>query len=225
MLRRASINIGSPTAAQLSDAFDKTVGQYSNKYMVEPSRHFLKKIKIAEGADAVRDWASSPFAITVLALCLEAYYLRQAVMPFKHFANASFTKTGKQSISVPDIFVLLEASFWATSSLWTATSVVIPLTLAYFINIPLKTAPAHNYGTRRATAQASTENQFDPFVYFIAKALISYLVYADHVQFFGLVSNFTISTVNEKVHGGYASVLTSSAIGAAISLYEAVLRK
>lgn len=66
--------------------------------------------------------------------------------------------------------------------------------------------------------------QFDPFVFNIAKGLIAYLVYAQHLPFFGLYQHFTVATVNESVYGGYAGMITSAAIGAAVCLYEAALK-
>ncbi|KAI9872198.1 MAG: hypothetical protein M1823_008238, partial [Watsoniomyces obsoletus] len=65
---------------------------------------------------------------------------------------------------------------------------------------------------------------FDPFTFFIAKALISYLVYAEHALV-GLFSNYTVSTVNKALYGGYTGVVTGAGIGAAVTLYEAVLKK
>ena len=186
----------------------------------------LEKLQIAEYTDAVRDWASSPLAIAMLSLGFEAYTLRQKLMPFKPFTHVTLPRSGTvQPIFVPDLFVLLEATFWSPVAVWLLTSVFIPLTISYFINIPLKTQPTHNYGTRRATAHASTDMQYDPFVYFVAKAFIGSLIYSRQFKLFGAFNEVWIDDVNESVYGGYTNVLTTSGIGAALSLYEAVLRK
>jgi len=67
--------------------------------------------------------------------------------------------------------------------------------------------------------------QFDPFIFNLAKGLLSYVVYAQHFQLGGMYQHFTVATVNEAVWGGYANMLTTSGLGAAIALYEAVLKK
>merc|ERR1712000_788954 len=93
------------------------------------------------------------------------------------------------------------------------------------INVPLKAHPSHTYSTRRAALQHNTQMQFDPFIFNLAKGLIAYLVYAQHFNIAGIYQHFTIATVNESILGGYFAILISSGLGAAVSLYDAVLRK
>lgn len=67
--------------------------------------------------------------------------------------------------------------------------------------------------------------QFDPFVFNLTKGFVVYCVYAAHFQIVEVFRHATIATVHASVPGGYQGMLISSGIGAAISLYEAVLKK
>ena len=58
-----------------------------------------------------------------------------------------------------------------------------------------------------------------------AKAVVAYLVYAQELSLMGLFNKVTIVSVREDFYGGYSSILATSAIGTAVSLYEAVLKK
>ena len=208
----------------------------------------LERLQIAERADKFRDFASSPFAIAFFAIMFEFYGVRKALIPIEKFGSFSLSRGSKQDFVAPNVFVFLEPhKFWAPFSLWALTSLILPLTISYFINLPLKAHSSHSYGTRRATSHAEVQNQYDPFVYFISKALIAYLVYALHLPalavklplqtgtlqtgqanapaLLGIYSNYAISLINAAIPGGYSSIYTTSAIGAAISLYEAALKK
>ena len=164
--------------------------------------------------------------MTIAAL-LELNSIRSGLLPAAKFGSYPvYWKSDRQPFYAPNVFLLLEPiAFWAPFSLWMMTSFVLPITLAYFINLPLKAHPSHSYSTRRATTQANANLQLDPFVFNVAKGLICYIVYAMHFRLFGSYSNFTVSTVNEAVYGGYAGMLTSSGVGAAVALYEAILKK
>lgn len=109
--------------------------------------------------------------------------------------------------------------------MWVLISMVLPAIVSYFINLPLKQLPHHNYATRRASLRNDPQKQFDPFVFNLAKGLISYLVLAQHFQCLGLFQHFTVALVNDAIPGGYKTILTSTGLAAAVSMYEAVLRK
>lgn len=126
---------------------------------------------------------------------------------------------------VPDLFLLLNQSFWAPFSLWVLITIALPAFVAYFINLPMKQLPSHGHGTRKASIRAAPHMQFDPFVFNLAKGFISYLVLGLHFPLAGLYQHFTAAAVNDSIPGGYQGILISSGIGAAVSLYEAVLKK
>lgn len=219
----ASPNINAPSPKVVADAVELRARQFSQSV----SRAF-DRTHLNEYADIARDLMSTPSAVLALALILEGYGLRENILPFKKFVDlppVPYARSSKTPVLLPDVFLFLDQAFWAPFTLWLLTSVILPGTVAYFINLPLKAHPSHSYATRKATTQANTSLQFDPFTFSIAKGLIAYIVYALHFQLFGTFSNFTIATVNESVYGGYGGMLTSAGVTAAVSLYEAVLKK
>jgi hypothetical protein len=190
--------------------------------------HAYEKTQVHEFADATRDYLSSPLTVTLLAILLEAYGLRPQILPNKLLTTipaVPYLKSTSTPIMVPDLFQLLEVKFWAPFSLWSLTSVILPAIVSYFINLPLKAHPSHTYSTRQAALAANSQMQFDPFIFSLAKGLIAYLVYANHFNLGGLYTHFTLATVNESILGGWFAIVLSSGIGAAVSLYEAVLKK
>ena len=212
-----------PSPAVVTNAIDRQTTRL---------RHSISEVyersQITEYTDYAREMLSSPLTVNILALAVEAYGLRQQVLPGKAAGNlpaVKYIRDNKTTIYLPDLFLLLGQSFWAPFTLWSFTSIILPLMVAYFINIPLKTNSHLTHGQRRATSRTAPDMVFDPFVYNLAKALISYLVYAEHFQMGGLYSNFTIATVNESVLGGYMGMITGAGLGGLIALYEAVLKK
>lgn len=147
--------------------------------------------------------------------------------PIAEFPAVPYLLSKPTAIHVPNLFLLLESKFWAPFSLWFLTSVIFPAIISYFINLPLKAHPSHTYSTRRATLEANSQLQFDPFVFNLAKGLLAYLVYPQphSLTYLGLYEHHTIATVNQSILGGYSAILISAGIGAAVSLYEAVLKK
>jgi len=212
-----------PSPAAVTDAIDRQTRRFSASVS-----NLYQRSQIHEYSDTIRDVLSSPLAINVIVLIVEAYGLRKEI--FKsgsvRIPPISSIKSDETTVYVPNLFLLLDKSFWAPFSLWSLTSVIIPLALAYFINLPLKTMHGHGHATRRAAAIQNTPSlQFDPLVFNVAKALIAYLVFAEHFNFLGLFQHFTIAQVNESVPGGYAGMVTGAGIAGLMSLYEAILKK
>ncbi|EAU32961.1 conserved hypothetical protein [Aspergillus terreus NIH2624] len=181
---------------------------------------------VQEQSNALRATLSSVKAVEVLVLALEAYGLIRQILPLRYLATippVAVLHTPELAVKVPDLFVLLDGSFWAPFSLWLLTSVVVPLTAAYFFNLSLAhtgSGPAAH--TRRSRAAQTT---FDPLSFNITKALVSYLVYANRFTFWHLYSTYSVAKVNAAVPGHWAGMLTGSAIGVIGTLYEAILRK
>ncbi|EHY61093.1 hypothetical protein ABEF92_002612 [Exophiala dermatitidis] len=212
-----------PSPAVVTDVIDEQTRRFRTSIS-----HAYDRTQIHEYADKTRDLLSSPLTVTILAILLEAYGLRASVLPNKLLTEIPpipYVKSTKTPVNVPDLFLLLDSKFWAPFSLWTLTSFILPAFISYFINLPLKAHPVHSHATRRATVQANAQLQFDPFVFSLAKGLIAYLVYAKHFNFGGLYQHFTIAVVNDSILGGWFAILISSGLGAAVSLYEAVLKK
>ncbi|KAK4948597.1 hypothetical protein LTR10_012601 [Elasticomyces elasticus] len=212
-----------PSPAVVTDAIDRETRRIRTSIS-----HAYDETHIHEYSDAARDYLSSPLTVTILATLLEAYALRATVLPNKLLTEVPaipYIKSTRTAISVPDLFLLLDSKFWAPFSLWALTSLILPALISYFINLPLKAHPSHNYSTRRAATQHNAQMQFDPFIFNLAKGVIAYIVYAHHFNLGGIYQHFTIATVNESILGGFFAVIVSSGIGAAVSLYEAVLKK
>ncbi|KAJ9303524.1 hypothetical protein DTO217A2_7014 [Paecilomyces variotii] len=187
--------------------------------------------RLTEHSDSLRSALSSVKSIEAIIIALEGFSLVKELVPLKFLTTVAAVDaihTPEFAVKVPDLFVLLTGSFWAPFSLWLTTSLFLPLTFAYFFNLSLKAgqpAASHSYGTRRTASSSQDKASFDPLVYNIAKALISYLVYANHFTFWDIYSNFSIEKVNVSIPGQWAGVLTGTAIGGIGSLYEAVLKK
>lgn len=212
-----------PSPAVVTDAIDQQTRRIRSSIS-----HAYDRTQVHETADAARDFLSSPLTVTILALLLEAYGLRGQILPNKLLTTIpaiGYIKPSPTPILVPDLFLLLESKFWAPFSLWSLTSLILPATISYFINLPLKAHPSHTYSTRQAALQSQNQLQFDPFIFSLAKGLTAYLVYANHFTLGGLFTHFTLATVNESILGGWFAIVLSSGLSAAVSLYEAVLKK
>ena len=212
-----------PSPAVVTDAIDRQTRQIRTSISQAYDR-----TQVHEFADYARELLSSPLTVTVLAILLEAYGLRAKILPNKTLTQIPaipYFKSTPTPIMVPDLFLLLEAKFWAPFSLWSLTSLVLPAVVSYFVNLPLKAHPTHSYSTRQATLQAHSQMQFDPFIFSLAKGLVAYLVYANHFNLGGVFTHHTIATVDESILGGWFAIVLSSGLSAAVSLYEAILTK
>ncbi|RDW83746.1 uncharacterized protein DSM5745_04072 [Aspergillus mulundensis] len=190
-----------------------------------------EKSGVQEGSDALRSALSSVKAVEVIVTLLEAFSVINQVVPWGYATTIPAIDaiyTPAIPIKVPDVFILVDGLFWAPVSLWLLTSVLLPLTAAYFFNISLQVAQSNSTGiqTRRSSSLSrSTQTTFDPLSFNIAKAIISYLVYAHGFNFWNLYSGYALQTVNASIPFQYAGILTGSGIGVVGTLYEAILRK
>lgn len=224
--RRSSI-LASPgnfdtSPREIADYVDRNTRKISG-YVTDS----LERTHFSEYSDLLRSTLSSPLAVNGVAALFEFAYLSRSLVEMRHAFGIPVPYFGKVvPINGPDLFALVTPDFWAPFSLWVLTTVILPTLVGYFFNYPLRAATTHSHNTRRATAQHDAAPNVDPVVFNVAKALISYLVYAASGPF-GVwpYSKTTIQTVNTGLPFGYGSLLTTSLIGATIALYEAVLRK
>lgn len=211
-----------PSPAVVTDAIDR-----QTTIVRERVSDAWTKSGITERSNAVRSALSSVKSIETIIIAVELASLTRELIPLRYlttFPAVDSIATPEFSVKVPDLFVLITGAFWAPFLLWALTSLALPLTVAYFFNLSLRAQASHSYGTRRASA-APTPATFDPLVYNIAKALISYLVYANHFTFWETFSHFSLSRVNVAIPGQWPGLVTGSAIGILTSLYEAILKK
>ena len=185
----------------------------------------------------LRSWLSSVSAIELAIVAMELYGLGRDILPWKYLTTLPAHEglnIPSFAVKIPDLFVLLSASFWSPFLLWLATSLVLPTTFAYFINLRMKitqpaaTAVSHTYGTRKATAALTREKpgaNVDPLVFNVSKGLVAYLVYANRFNFWDVFDVSSVDRVVASVPGGLPGLLTGSAICTLGNLYEAILRK
>lgn len=171
-------------------------------------------------AEYIREVLSSVVGVEAAVVLVEAFYLQKQVLPWIFFFDIpaiSALGTSSYPVHFPEFFALLTGSFWSPSLLWANTSLFIPLVFAYFFNITIK---------NKANGLASKPAyQVDPLTFNLAKALVSYMVYAQGVRFSGLVEDATVSTVATALPGGPNSVFIGAGIGTVVSIYEAVLNR
>lgn len=211
-----------PSPAVVADAIDQ-----QTKRMRSSISHVYERTHFHEYSDYFRETLSSTVTINLLAILLEANGLRANILPNKPIAEIgpiAGIKDTNTRIMVPDLFLLLDASFWAPFMCWLVTTLLLPSLTSYFLNLPLRQLPAHS-PARRQSVKSNPHIQFDPFVFNLTKGFVVYCVYAAHFQIIEMFRHATIATVDTSVPGGYQGMLISSGIGAAISLYEAVLKK
>ncbi|EEH42245.2 uncharacterized protein PADG_07065 [Paracoccidioides brasiliensis Pb18] len=231
-----------PSPAIITDAIDRqtTKARQSMSYLWDASG-------LTERSHAVRAALSNVRAIETITVLIELYGLLADIVPMRYLTTVpAVGAVGSKDyiLKVPDVFVLLNASFWGPLSLWVTTSLFLPSLFAYFFNLSLKvsqqgaaaggSSASHGYGTRRTTTTASAaaaakaasgRSCGDPLVFNVSKALVAYLVYANNFTFWNMFNRLTVLTVSRSVPGGLRGLLTGSAIGVVGSLYEAILRK
>lgn len=180
---------------------------------------------VKERSHSLRSTLSSTKAVEILFVALEGAGLFRTLLPLVFVTTVPAVDaihSPEFAIRVPDLFKLVESSFWAPLSLWLLTSLFLPLTAAYFFNLSGQPNGGPALHTRRSRAAQTT---FDPLSFNIAKALVAYLVYANQFTFWNVFSDESIETVNQSVPGQWAGLLTGSAIGTIGTLYEAILKK
>ena len=216
-----------PSPAVLAEAMERRTAEWSKR--VEDT---WVASGVKERSNALRSLLSSVKAVETLVLILEGSSVVKDLWPLRYVTTIPAVEaihTPEIPVRLPDLFVLLDGSFWAPFSLWLLTSLFLPLVVAYFFNISLHTAQQQSgaSSTRRGTAASRTAQSttFDPLSFNIAKALIAYLVYAKHFTFWDLFSTFSVEKVNASVPGQWTGILTGTAIGLVGTLYEAILRQ
>lgn len=167
-----------------------------------------------------RDALSTVNAVIFTITVFELYYLRQEILPDRYF----FTIPGAlgysdHAVTFPDLTIMFHSSFWIPLLLWLATSVIVPATVGFFCNLRATHAAA---GSRKRPTR--TEYNIDPLTFSIAKAVITYVVYEQGTNLFGLISQEGVARVNSAVCGGWKGVITGALISGVVSFYDAVLQ-
>ncbi|CAN8105759.1 unnamed protein product [Discula destructiva] len=164
--------------------------------------------------------------VTSIISCISAfelYHLRREILSDRYaftIPGSHLLGTSDYPVQVPDMFLLLQGSFWSPFLLWLATSVAVPVIFGFYFNL----SAAHSAtGSRRRSAQP--DFSVDPLTFSVAKAVITYVVYQQGASFNGWVNQDAVARINSAVYGGWKGVLTGAFISGLASVYDAALSK
>ena len=180
---------------------------------------------ITDATATARTSLSTVPAVLLTVAAFELYHLRAEVLSDRYaFTVPALPPLTHRDhpVHVPDMFLLLTSSFWAPALLWLATSVVVPATVGYFYNLSAGSRDGRRGPGRRAPGP---EYAVDPLSFSVAKALVSYVVYAQGASLGGLVDEVSVERINGAIYGGWKGVLVGCAVTGLTSLYDAILRK
>ncbi|KAI1271061.1 hypothetical protein F5Y07DRAFT_36843 [Xylaria sp. FL0933] len=183
-----------------------------------------KESGITEVTHATRETLSSVNSVLLAISAFELYFLRAEVLADRYaftIPAISFLGTNDFPVFIPDMFLLLTASFWSPALLWAFTSSILPSIAGYFINM---TSGAHQGRVTRRSAPVP-DAVVDPLTFSVVKALISFVVYGQGVTFGGWINEVSIARINSAIYGGYKGILAGAAISGLFSIYDAVLKK
>ena len=183
-----------------------------------------KESGLGDASNATRETLSTVASVLFVVSAFELYYVRQEILASRYaftIPAISMAGTSDYPVYLPDMFLLLTASFWSPAIAWAMTSFVLPSLFGYFFNL---SASSSSGPRTRSKAAHTPEYAVDPVTFSIAKALFTYVVYAQGATF-GVLSRQSVARLNSAVYGGYKGVLVGTAITGLVSVYDAVLRK
>lgn len=172
----------------------------------------------------IREALSSVVGVESIILMIEGYALQKSLIPWRTaFSLPNLPFIGPTTVEFPDFFILLTDIYWSRTILWALISFWLPLATSWLFNLTLRPA-THNHNTRHSKTSHTPTWRFDPLIFNLAKALISWLVFFHGVRIFGIFSDSTVNAVLNSMPAGYIGVQIGSAIGMLLSLYDAVQR-
>ncbi|QUC20613.1 uncharacterized protein UV8b_04854 [Ustilaginoidea virens] len=185
---------------------------------------------ITEASHATRDTLSTVTSILFVVSAFELWFIRPAILANRYAWTVPAIPalgTSDRPVYLPDMFLLLSPSFWSPALTWALTSAVLPTLAGYFFNLSAtsRPGPPRTRARTAAAAAARSDTVVDPLTFSIAKALATYVVYAQGVTFGGLPSETAVARLDAAVYGGWRGVLVGCAIVAVTSIYDAVLNK
>ncbi|KAB5525757.1 hypothetical protein GE09DRAFT_480455 [Coniochaeta sp. 2T2.1] len=208
------------TPAEVAEAVDR-----STIAVRERVSSIYQDSGLGETTEKVQESLSNVYSILLAIQAFEVYFLRKEVLADRYAFTIPAIKllhTGEYPVQIPDMFLILTASFWSPVLLYVATSVVIPAVFGYFFNL----AAANHSRPGRGRARASQPDYtIDPLTFSIVKALVTFVVYNQGVTFGGLVDELSVARINSALYGGWKGVIAGSAITGVTAIYDAVLKK
>ncbi|KAL1890201.1 hypothetical protein Cpir12675_005494 [Ceratocystis pirilliformis] len=200
------------TPASVQRAVDRSVELFQDGVVA------VQDSTLAEATVTTRSTLSTVPNILLSIAVFEAYFLRPAVLPDALWLTTPAVPAlylPAIPIVLPNLTTMLSASFWGPVFAWLATTVFVPLVFAYFYNL----------SANAASKRLRNKYLFDPLSFSIAKAVLSFAVFAQGVSFSGLVHQTAIARVNAAVYGGWQGLLVGAGISGLAAFYEAILSK
>jgi hypothetical protein len=204
-----------PSPAVITDAIDRRTAVLRSKIS-----DAYEESGIIETAQATRETLSTVTAVHALIGAFELYFLRKEILADRYaftIPAIKYINNSEYPVKIPDLFLLLTSSFWGPATLWTFTTILVPLFAAYFFNL-----------TSKPVGRSHTSHfnySFDPLTFNIVKALLVYLVFGQDVTFGGLVDLEYVARINSALYGGWPSAIVGTGIGALVTVYEAIIKK
>lgn len=201
---------------------------------------------VSEATRAARESLSTVTSVLLLVSAFELYHLRPELLADRYAFTVPAVPwlgvTRDHPVQVPDMFLLLTSSFWSPALLWAATSALFPALAGYFVNLGAAHSNGHGghgpaggghvpgvatRGRPRGIAgRAGTgESAVDPLTYSVVKALLTYVVYAQGVSFWGLADQLSVARINSALYGGWKGAIVGCGVTGLMAMYDAVLRK
>ncbi|KAL8726759.1 MAG: hypothetical protein Q9166_006498 [cf. Caloplaca sp. 2 TL-2023] len=158
---------------------------------------------------SLRARLSTVTSIQLLVLSIEAFGLFRELVPLKYLttipAIPAIGLVSPTALKLPDLFALLTNAFWEPFLIWATTSIFLPATGAWFLNL---------------RSGAGEEGGYDPVTFGVVKGLIAWIIYSRN----GLEGEAK-AVVERSVPGGGAGMMVGAGLSVLGGVYEAVLRK
>ena len=167
--------------------------------------NFVSDSPVPGALTSLRNTLSSVTSLHLLVLFIEAWGLRAQVLPLRYLTTIppipALGIASATAVKIPDLFALLTMAFWGPFSLWAATSIVLPLLGAWFVNL------------------TKGDKVVDPLVFSTVKGLATWILFAR--EGWGGESR---ELVESSVPGGTTGLLVGAGVGGLISIWERIAR-
>lgn len=202
-----------PSPSVVADAIDRRTAVIRSKIS-----DVYEESGLTEITQTTRETLSSVVSVEALIIAFELWNLRPELLADRYaftIPAISFLHNSPYAVKIPDLFLLLTASFWGPALLWAFTAFVAPLFAAYFVNLTSKPKS-------RSSHSSHFTYSFDPLTFNIVKGLLTFVVYGQDVTFRGLVDLEHVARINSALYGGWQGVLVGTGIGTLVTLYDAI---
>ncbi|KAI4752736.1 hypothetical protein E4T44_14828, partial [Aureobasidium sp. EXF-8845] len=189
-----------PSPAVVTDVIEEQTARIS-----EGMNKLWTATGIMDMLHEVRLDLSSVTGIHFTILLLESAALHYQTVPWKFaFDFPSLFGFPSFAVFLPDIFVFLTHHYWAPSLLWATMNFWIPLATGWLFNLSLKLKKKDGFEDYRPVYR------IDPLMFSIAKALMSWMVYAQGNRLYGTFAEQTVQTVENAMPYGYSGAMIAA---------------